>query len=221
VDRDTGCVETLKSLRFEFTGFSDFRIMQRQASDLADFEQGGADLIVLNNALHEISPHLYPELFSNFNCLLQPVRGRICVVDMESLPADSPEAIAINWSAAEVRTFLRAAGFSPEVTLHQKQTIVYQAHARHVPEGIDEGAIRLVIREMLLGKLNAAINLRRQLDAALARGADEFRSWLVITGSIARLSEVLAAMSASDDASKRNESGATNRSVAGDELLLK
>jgi hypothetical protein len=53
-----------------------------------------------------------------------------------------------------------------------------------------------VIRELLLAKLKSAIAVRRKLDAALATGKDEYRAWLVTTGSIARYTEELIALSA-------------------------
>jgi len=186
--------------------FGGFKLMQRQAWDLADLERGSMDLIVLNNSLHEIPPHVYPGLFSSLNALLQPHRGCICIVDMESLPDNSPESIAVNWTGAEVGCILRSGGFNPSITIHDKQTTVYQAHTHRVEGRVDEGRMADLIRERLLIKLDCAIACRRKIDAALVTGKDEFRKWLVTTGSIARYSEELVALSAFTAGAGRAES---------------
>jgi len=193
VDRDTGCIETVKSQVEDFRAFASFTLLQRQAWDLSGLDEHSMDLIVLNNSLHEIPPHLYPSMLGVFNRLLSPERGQICIVDMETLPENSPEAIAITWGGEEVRRFLCAGGFAPEVTLHDKQMTVYQAHCRHAPKGIREKDMQHEILALLRQKLSVAIAERQRIQAGLLSGSVDYRAWLVLTGTIARLAEELSA----------------------------
>jgi ubiquinone/menaquinone biosynthesis C-methylase UbiE len=194
VDRDTGCIETVRAQQDEFASFRSFELMQRQGWDLMDLNPRKMDLIALNNALHEIPPRFYPQLFTTFNSLLNPARGRVCIVDMETLPADAPESIAIVWSGKEVQQFLTTAGFVPEVTLHEKQSTVCQVHVRHAPQGLASDEMRRDIQALLKRKLSNAIASRQKVEAALVSGVDRYREWVVLTGTIARCAEELAAL---------------------------
>jgi ubiquinone/menaquinone biosynthesis C-methylase UbiE len=194
VDRDTGCIETVKSQIEDYRAFASFSVLQRQAWDLSGLDGHSMDLIVLNNTLHEIPPHLYPGMFAVFNQLLDPERGRMCIVDMEILPADAPEAIAITWEGTEVQRFLDAGGLAPELTLHDKQMTVYQAHCKPAPHGVNQEDMRLEIGTLLRRKLSDAIIQRQRIEAALLSGRKDYRAWLVVTGTIARLAEEIAAL---------------------------
>jgi len=190
VDRDTGSIEAIRSKIDLFNGFLAFDLMQREVWDLAGLDSHTVDLIVLNNALREIPPSSYSKLFSVFNSLLRPDRGRICIIDMESQPVDAPESIAINWDGTEAKRFLAAGGFAPELTLHDKQTTVYQLHCRHSPAGVDGAAMTGELRALLEIKLHAALERRRNPSRR------NHQEWLVATGTVARCVEELTAFGA-------------------------
>jgi ubiquinone/menaquinone biosynthesis C-methylase UbiE len=193
IDRDTGCIETIKAQPGEFDGFHSFTLMQREAWDLVGLQPDSMDLIVVSNVLHEIPPHLYSRLFSIFNSHLKPSRGRICIIDMEQLPTDEPECIAINWHGSEVEQFLRAGGLRPEVTVHEKDVQVYQVHVNRAAV-VDETAINREIKKLLRVKLTTVIARRKLITAAVQSGANNYREWLVLTGTIARYAEELACL---------------------------
>lgn len=190
VDRDTGCVRKLETGTEQFTGFAQFQIVQRDICDLPDIQSGSIHLIILNNSLHEIAPHLYPAMFATFNRLILPMIGRICVVDMEELPRDSPEATAITWKADQVKDFLRAGGLTSEVSVHPKGTSVYQAHV-HPAASVDQAGITKALVKILRRKLDDDVASRRSIEVRLGHTADEYKRWLVLTGSIARYADEL------------------------------
>jgi hypothetical protein len=149
------------------------------------------DLIVLNNALHEIPPRFFPSMFSVFNRLLNPSRGVVHIIDMESLPEDQPESIAITWKASEVEAFLAAAALPAVVTRHPKLTMVYQVQVRHQMSGVDESEMLKSLRLSLKTKLSEAVTNRQQLEADLFSDSVKLRKWIVATGTIARCAEEL------------------------------
>lgn len=193
IERDAACVDMMRTFEEDFKAFASFKPFLRDVSDLAGVEIPATHLVVLNNVLHEIPPRYFPQMFVALNGLLCPDRGRVCVIDMESLPSDSPESIAISWTASEVVDILRAGGFNPESTTHEKSVRVYQVHFRRA-EKLDESAMRDVIRTHISRKLNAAIKARRKIEALLASGTDDIRNWVVSTGLVARLADELSAM---------------------------
>lgn len=191
IDEDPSCIKTIRAQQKDFEQFRSFSPMQRHITDLEGLSNASMDLIFLNNALHEIPPRFYPKIFSTFNSLLNPERGLICIVDMESLPDDSPESIAITWNGAEVEQFLRAGGFSPAVTLHEKVTVVYQAQIRHAPLGVNETSMLRQIDTLIQEKLHNAILDRQKIEAGLTSNPSKYQPWIVLTGTIARCAEEL------------------------------
>jgi ubiquinone/menaquinone biosynthesis C-methylase UbiE len=196
IDRDSASIDSIKSEADAFKGFQRFRPLQREVSDLHDLPSGSIDLVVLNNVLHEIQPRLYPEMFSEFNRLLRQSIGRVAIVDMEELPDDSPEAIAITWRGSELEQILHTGGFAPELSLHEKSTRVYQLHVRPVDGSVDRNAMRTQITALLLGKVPMIAAARRQVEARLAGGGGDLRQWLVLTGTLARYADELLALGA-------------------------
>jgi ubiquinone/menaquinone biosynthesis C-methylase UbiE len=194
VDQDPTCISLIRGQQREFAEFQNFQIMQRHVSDLDGLTIGSMDLIVLNNALHEIPPRHYPSMFATFNKLLNSDHGFVCVIDMETLPTDSAESIAISWSGAEVEQFLRAGGLSPVVTRHPKMTMVYQVHTRHTPNSVDETAMRQQIVASIKTRMKEAIVARQKIQLMSNSNISSFREWIVLTGTIARCAEELHAM---------------------------
>lgn len=193
VDKDPGCIASIDARKSDFAQFQQFRYLQRQVWDLADLDHSAVDLIVLNNALHEIPPHLYPKVFNTFNDLLRPQRGRICIVDMEVLPEDAPESMAIAWRGCEVERYLQAGGFSLELTLHPKATTVYQAHVRRSTEAVDGLAMLNEIQQLIQEKMDETILARRKVTSNLTEHLAH-RKWLILTGSIARYADELQSL---------------------------
>lgn len=197
VDEDPNSIRLIKSLQDEFQRFKNFTPFQRQISDLKDLPKGTIDLVVINNALHEIPPRLYPDIFATFNDLLHHVRGSICIVDMESLPEDAPESIAINWSGEEIEAILKAGCFAPVVTRHPKNIIVYKAQVKHATV-VDTVAMRNQIITLLRKKLAGAIEAREKVAAVMSADTSQLQHWLVLTGTIARFAEELHAFKYSE-----------------------
>jgi len=192
VEREAICVELMRAQEEEFRGFASFTPVLRDVRDLAGSEFSGAHLVVLNNVIHEIAPRYFPDIFAAINALLSR-QGRICVIDMEALPADAPEAIAINWTASEFTEILKSAGFQPERSVHQKSVAVYQVHMRAVGS-IHKRSMLLAIYSQVISKLDAAIRARRQADVAVASKAGDHADWLVKTGTVARLADEALAL---------------------------
>jgi hypothetical protein len=179
-----------------YDGFAAFHPVLRQVCDLEGLV-AGVDIVVMSNSLHEIQPRHFAAVFRTFNGLIHSERGRICVVDMEWLPEDGPESIAITWKGSEVEEFLAAAGFAPIVTTHSKSVSVYRAFAKHLTGTFDESAMNDVIIRQLTHKLDQAVSARRKAEAQLGpnpEGIELVKEWVVATGTLARVAEELAAM---------------------------
>lgn len=194
VDEHPTSIKSIRVQERDFDGFRSFKLIQREVFDLPDLDSGSIDLIVLNNALHEIPPRYFPKMLSTFNALLNPSKGLLCIVDMEGLPDDEPESLAITWRGGEVEEFLRVGGLAPVVTVHPKLTIVYHARVRFTTSGIDERKMLECIKKILERKLSAAINTRQKLEADLLSNPALLREWIVSTGTIARCAEELHAI---------------------------
>jgi ubiquinone/menaquinone biosynthesis C-methylase UbiE len=194
IERDASCVEVVRTFEDDFRIFGSFKLILRDVCDLEGINAPPADLVILNNVLHEIAPRQFAEMFASLNVLLRPDGGHICVIDMESLPDDAPEAIAIPWSGKEVVDVLAAGGFSPTLTTHKKSVVVYQIHVRRVDK-VDAAAMTKKVKFYLQKKLGDAVRLRRKFSALIASGGDDFRRWVVATGQVARLAEELLALS--------------------------
>lgn len=189
IDQDPAAIRSIKAQEREFNGFKSFKSIQRQVSDLEGFDDGSVDLIVLNNALHEIPPKHYPKLFSRFNNLLRPDRGFLFVVDMETLPTDQPESIAILWTAKEIEQILKAGDVPAVVTTHSKAIMVYHAQVRNSKRGIDEPKMTDQILRLLKTKLATCIADRQKLEATSFQIGSKLQDWVVLTGTIARYAE--------------------------------
>lgn len=194
VDEQPSSIRTIRSQRGDFDGFGSFKPIQRHVCDLHDLPRATVDLIVLNNALHEIPPRYFPAMFSDFNDLLNPTRGLVYVIDMESLPEDQPEAIAITWDAAEVEAFLEAGGLPIAITKHPKATMVYQAQIKHQKEGVKKEKMIDALRKSLKSKLRKAVTTRQQLESDLFSNPLTLQQWVVATGTIARCAEELESL---------------------------
>lgn len=194
IDEHPASIRSIRVQEREFSGFRSFKFIQRQISDLDDLAGNSVDLIVLNNALHEIPPRLFPKMFTCFNGLLNTERGLLCVVDMESLPEDQPESLAIPWNADEVAQFLKAGGLSAVVTRHPKLTMVYHAQVKHSLSGVDESKMLERIQSLLQSKLSDSVIERQRLEATLLSNPSKLREWVVLTGTIARYAEELQAL---------------------------
>jgi SAM-dependent methyltransferase len=192
-DGDKDCVRLVCAQDDEFRAFNSFRCLLRDVCDGARLDIDNVDLVVLNNSLHEIPPRFYPEMFEALNTLLAPDRGQICIVDMEELPPEEPEAIAIPWNLAEVESILKAGGFKPWASPHEKLVPVYQTHIGRVQK-VDGRAMKETIQQILRRKLEEAIKARRRIEANLLSGNDLHREWIVATGFVARCADEMLAL---------------------------
>src|SRR6185437_8035943 len=191
IDEQPSSIKAINSQLHDFDRFSSFKPIQRHVCDLHDLPRGSIDLIVLNNALHESPPRFFPAMFSVFNSLLNPSRGMVQIVDLESLPEDHPESIAITWKAPEVEDFLAAAGLPAIVTRHPKVTMAFQAQVKHNLGGVHESQMLKSLQTSLNLKLSAAVISRRGIDANASSQFVQLEEWLVATGTIARCAEEL------------------------------
>ena len=148
------------------------------------------DLVVLGNTLHELPPHRFPELFEAFNQVIDKDVGRVCVIDMEELPLDEPEAVAINWKLEEVEAFLQAGGFEVAPSNHPKSVGVFRILVKHTSKLNPFGMLK-EIRSQLRKKLQLLIQERAELSEDPSADDDELLNWIVLTGSIARCAEEL------------------------------
>lgn len=195
VDRDSACIDSIRAAQSMFAGFSQFRTLHREVSDLRDIPGKSADLLVLCHALHEIPPREYPGLFSEFNRLLRPDRGRMLLIDLEELPEGESESIAITWRGSEVREFLSAAGLIPALSLHQKATDVFQIKlAATSPESFSQDRMHSKIQALLSEALPRLIEARSRINAQRVLNRTDYKRWLVLTGTIARIAEELIAL---------------------------
>ncbi len=189
IDREPSCIEVLRTKSKKFAGFLEFTPLLRDVGDLRDLERGSIDLVILNNALHEISPGSFPQLFSVLNDLIRPEGGCVCVVDMEELPQDAPEAMAINWHGKEVEEILTAGGMPVSMTRHQKSVMVYRARARQRQEGIAQNDMLATIVRLLKKKRRAALDRLRDATAAVRSRSSGFEEWIIAAGQVARLTQ--------------------------------
>ena len=174
--------------------FESFHCIAREISDLEGLPGYPFDLIVLSNTLHEISPATYPTMFTQLNSLLNPARGQVCIIDMENLPAEEPEAVAITWHGDEVVKFLKAGGLKASLSQHPKRVMVYQVDIKHTADEIDESAMTAEIHAILNAKMVQAIDQRQEAQVSLVSKKADFRKWLVLTGTIARCAEEITAL---------------------------
>ena len=72
IDEHPTSIKSIRVQERDFDGFKSFKLIQREVFDLPDLDTGSIDLIVLNNALHEIPPRHFPRMLSTFNNLLSP-----------------------------------------------------------------------------------------------------------------------------------------------------
>jgi hypothetical protein len=194
VDRDSACIDRMILSGDDFKSFGSFKPLLRDVCDLGGVGLADAHLVILNNVLHEIPPRIFPQMFVSLNALLCPNDGRICLIDMESLPADFPEANAISWTTSEIVEILIASGFKPEASTHDKSVRVYQIHCRRIAK-INEAAMRAAIRIKLRQKLDVGIKMLQKIEASPALGADNILNLFMITVTIARLTVELSAFS--------------------------
>jgi ubiquinone/menaquinone biosynthesis C-methylase UbiE len=177
LDRDTQCIEAVRSRYAATHILRRFEALQREVCDLQGipgFGEGSVDLIVLCNALHEIPPRHYPTMFESLDRLLNRERGSICLVDMEELPEDSPEANAITWQCSDVKEFLEAGNFSCISSLHPKSVVVYQMHVRPAHSALDKHAMSHVMTEQLEKKYNRALLRWKEVKSCPTNSADVF-----------------------------------------------
>lgn len=196
LDASGSCVNRVRKQTEVTAAFARFECRLRDAWDCPQEWAGSVHMIVLTNALHELPPHRFPELFDGFNRLLVPDHGRVCVVDMEDLPAGEPEAVAINWTRGEAEQFFRAGGFQATVTAHPKSVGVFQALVRQTANRVKVPEMLGELTRLLRAKLKAAVGIRTGLDEGFHSDAELLIRWVVLTGTIARLAEELLAVEA-------------------------
>ncbi|MDB5308214.1 MAG: Methyltransferase domain [Gemmataceae bacterium] len=195
LDVDWGCVKRAMKNDAYQADFRSYHCQVRDAWDCPGEWAGTAHLVVLNNALHELPPHRYPELFGGFNRLLVSGVGWVCVVDMESLPAGDPEAVAINWTRAEAERLLAAGGFKAGVSAHPKSRAnVFLAQVEHATAEVDVRQMLTETREVLHQKLAAAVRQRQGIDDGFHEDTEQLMRWVVLTGTIARIAEEVLAV---------------------------
>ena len=136
-----------------------------------------------------------PRLLSGLNRLLRKKTGRLIIVDMERLPIAEAESKAINWTGAEIETVLTQGGFSPEVTVHEKSTRVFQAHVAR-SDAVHRSAMLAVLRRLIEAKIELAAEERERLAASSRRTRDGDMNWVTLTGSLARYGTELLAIDA-------------------------
>lgn len=190
IDQNFRYVNRARKLAFETgtLGSVDFRI--GEVWRLPTEWGGGIDLVVLGNTLHELPPSRFPELFEAFNNVITADVGRVCVIDMEELPAAEPEAGAINWRLEEVEAFLTAAGFAVAPSNHPKSVGVFRVVVKRA-ERIDREAMLKSIKSRLRGKLDRLLQGREVLPEEPYKIDALLLEWIIVTGSIARCAEEL------------------------------
>lgn len=193
IDRDKDCIDTVSADASTFDELASFNPVLRDACDIEVCSANTVDLIVLNNALHEIPPRLFPKLFANFSRMLKPGTGRICVVDMVDLPAEAPESIAITWTSQEVIDILRAAGFRASATNHQKSVPVFRIVAEKLPGDLRATDMANQLMVCLRQKLSAAVSQYRAVRKGKLDGAGLI-SWVVAAGTVARIADEILAL---------------------------
>lgn len=151
---------------------------------------GSVDLVVLCNTLHELPPSRFPELFTEFNRVLNTDTGHVCVIDMEQLPVSDPEEVAINWHRDEIEAILRAGNLEVTVTSHPKSVGVFRAMIKHT-NSVNAVAMLRQIQTALRSKLRRLIAERENRDESIFEADEKLLKWIVQTGSVARCSEEL------------------------------
>ncbi|MDQ3674719.1 MAG: class I SAM-dependent methyltransferase [Gemmatimonadota bacterium] len=158
--------------------------------DLPGEWRGTMDLVVLSNTLHELAPHRFPDLFESLNSIIAADVGRICVIDMEELPPGDPEAVAINWKMEEAEAILKAGGFEVSPSKYPKSVGVLRVQVKQAAS-IDHRGMLGEIAIHLRKKLGSLARDRAELDGQFYEDDDSLLTWIVLTGSVARLAEEL------------------------------
>lgn len=197
IDREAKYIDwAKKNHQYLIEKFNKLEFRTRDATDIEGLElERGYDVILLANCLHEIPPRYYASLLSCLNSLLNSDRGHIFITDMEELPNDDPECNAIVWTHKQVESIAHSGGwkavaFQPKKT----QTTIFGMKLSYLPSP-DIPSMNSKIYELLQKKLDNALSLRESLPVSgsvdLVYNFSAMRSWLVATGTIARLAEEL------------------------------
>jgi len=197
VDQERWYINRNRSRRASFAHFGGFEVELCEVSGLSGLQhrpEGGFDLAVLCNTLHEIPPRFFPMMFDALNSLLKVPSGLLYLIDMETLPDDSPESIAIMWNQEEVVGMLRAGGLTAASTVHHKSVDVCSVVIEYSASGVDQEGMKRKIVEILSSKLHRVIEERRGVELDLETRNGEYRKWVVLTGTIARCAEELDAL---------------------------
>ncbi len=192
-DQSMECVKRVRASH-ERGGFHEFDAKLAEVWEPPAAWGETADLVVLSNVLHELPASRFPELFAALNRLLVPRKGRICIIDMEELPPNEPEAIAVNWSRTEVEQFLTAGGLNVSATTHTKAVDVFCVVVNHLPTELKRDAMLSELARLLRAKATVVVEERAAMPEGFHTDAERLTKWVVQTGSIARLAEELLAV---------------------------
>lgn len=189
VDGDSGCIEALQNASEQFNLLASFTPIVRMIPDVCVCRESKVDIIVLNNALHEVAPRYFAKMFANFNTLLNKQTGQVYVIDMSELPADTPESIAITWTGDEVCGVLRAGDLECERTAHDKSVPVYRIVIQPSRQGVNVEAIDRAVLGCLLQKQEVALERLRAIRRDKRGRHHGVQQWVVAVGTVARLAD--------------------------------
>jgi len=175
--------------------FAEFRCLLRSATDLEGIPGSPFHIIFLHNTLHELCPSKIPAILSMLARLLRPGVGRLSIIDMETLPKDDPEAIAITWQVKEVIEILESGGFVSVDSKHQKSVPVYSIEAAGPGKAVQETAIASRLRSLLQRKLERAVDERLRCPKDPGLSPADLKDWLLQTAAVARITEALHLLS--------------------------
>lgn len=141
-----------------FKGFKSFEVKIRELTDLKGYDRAAFNVISSSNVLHEVWPDLFPGLLRDANRLLAP-SGRLCLIDMERLPANEKEPYAVLWRSDEVDQILRAGGFKPYTSSHAKGggISVFDVQTAPAVSAVDAPAMAATVIRLLGEKKQEAL----------------------------------------------------------------
>jgi len=187
VDMNDECIKYLESNSNKLK-FLSFNCFVRKATDLKGLVNDGKfNLICFTNSLHEIDPSLYYNILSSMNSVVNEKDGKIIITDMEKLPENESESIAINWSKDEIKKILESGGFQPEITQHRKEVNVFQAVIKYTKSTNEEKMLK-TIKQLLINKRKTTIHFIENLEANPIITNSYKKQWLKGIALIARIS---------------------------------
>ena len=169
--------------------FNQLQIKIRDISDLNGLPIDQFNLVLLVNSLHELNPFKFPKLFSEINNLIKDLNGKFVITDMEELPINDPESIAINWKGKELCTILKNSGCKAKVTTHLKQVNVFQLEMEYSPN-FNGKKLEEEIDAFIDKKIYNTVKYFDRISSEFEWNPTTIKEWIKTTGLLARLQSV-------------------------------